>query len=166
LLSINPSITLAFFQLFRSVLLRTRVREAALAGKKTALTLDLKPWEAFFVGATATSIGESPYSGVTRARKLTLSGLANTILYPLILAKKRLQVATGKSSATLFSVLVDAYSGKSAHGEDSISALPKGRSKGREPQPTAGVEGVYQGLQMQLLKGFFNQGVTFLVKGR
>jgi hypothetical protein len=29
-----------------------------------------------------------------------------------------------------------------------------------------GAEGLYQGWQMQILKGFFNQGVTFLVKGR
>lgn len=100
------------------------------------------------------------------ARVLIFFGLASTILYPLILAKKRLQVATGKSSATLFSVLVDAYSGKSAHGEDSLSALPKGREKRLESEPMARVAGVYQGLQMQLLKGFLNQGVTFLVKGR
>jgi hypothetical protein len=29
-----------------------------------------------------------------------------------------------------------------------------------------GIEGLYQGLKMQILKGFFNQGMTFLVKGR
>lgn len=29
-----------------------------------------------------------------------------------------------------------------------------------------GIKGLYQGLDMQILKGFFSQGVTFLVKGR
>jgi hypothetical protein len=29
-----------------------------------------------------------------------------------------------------------------------------------------GINGLYQGLQVQLVKGFFNQGVSFLVKER
>ncbi|KAG2015372.1 adenine nucleotide transporter, variant 2 [Coprinopsis cinerea AmutBmut pab1-1] len=175
LLSINPSITLAFFQLFRKFVVYSRTRSALAAGKK--VNPNLKPWEAFFVGAIATSI-------------------ANTILYPLILAKKRLQARSGaKPGENLLSVLVDAYTGMyDPHSEEELSseapsseATTNGhvdadptkrppltrRSKGsryyvqREAgKPLQGPEGLYQGLQMQLLKGFFNQGMTFLVKGR
>ena len=35
----------------------------------------------------------------------------------------------------------------------------------RKARPT-GLAAVYQGLEMQILKGFFGQGVTFLVKRR
>ncbi|EEB92475.1 hypothetical protein MPER_09006 [Moniliophthora perniciosa FA553] len=80
------------------------------------------PGEAFIGGAVASSI-------------------ASALLYPLILAKTRLQAArkqAGNTRPSLISVLEDAE----ARGE------------------------LYQGLEMQILKGFVNQGVTFLVKGR
>jgi len=134
--------------------------------------------EAFFVGAIASSI-------------------ASTILYPLILAKKRLQSGAGtKDDATLWDVLAEAWAGtfdphhaggtvsveknaiptievtEATPAPDMISPLPSARrSKSSRrvsgvSSPTPGFETLYQGLQMQILKGFLNQGVTFLVKGR
>ncbi|KAF5317175.1 hypothetical protein D9611_003753 [Ephemerocybe angulata] len=158
LLSINPSITLAFFQLFRKAVVYSR-----RVPPNGHVNENLKPIEAFFVGAIANSI-------------------ASSILYPLILAKKRLQSGAGTSpNATLLDVLRDAYQGK----YDPHSASPISEDRLQTSRPAArrakssrygkglqeagrmeGIEGLYQGLQMQILKGFFNQGTTFLVKGR
>ncbi|TFK26339.1 mitochondrial carrier [Coprinopsis marcescibilis] len=160
LLSINPSISLAFFQLLRNIVVYSRTRRSP----SSKGNVNLKPWEAFFVGATASSV-------------------ANTILYPLILAKKRLQSSSG-SGENLMSVLLDAYAGKydphrhqqavqDANGATLNAKLKRPalhhlRSRGSRynEMPVEGFEGLYQGLQMQLFKGFFNQGVTYLVKGR
>lgn len=98
LLSLNPSITLALFQLYRRIIVRAR---------------NPSPREAFLGGAVSSSI-------------------AIALLYPLILAKTRLQA---RKSGSLRAVLLQ-------------------RS------------GQYQGLEMQTIKGFLSQGVTFLVKGR
>ncbi|KAJ3522595.1 hypothetical protein NMY22_g11827 [Coprinellus aureogranulatus] len=174
LLSINPSITLAVFQLFRQVIVYSRRRRNPL-NKNTNLT----PLQAFFVGAIANSI-------------------ASTILYPLILAKKRLQSSSPQSRATLVGVLREAYLGAyNPHSPDPSSDAPfpgpsastntpdstadhpptlphrpsykRARSSRRSPRDLdgkmEGLEGLYQGWQMQILKGFLNQGVTFLVKG-
>ncbi|KAK7472297.1 hypothetical protein VKT23_000417 [Stygiomarasmius scandens] len=144
LLSLNPSITLAFFQVFRRILILTRrTRLERMSGK--ASVLDPTPGEAFACGALSNSI-------------------AVAILYPLILAKTRLQARKRslsetlpanvqiKQKPTLTSVLVDAYLGQYPDGQ-------RGKREG-------GMGALYQGLEMQTLKGFLNQGMTFLVKGR
>jgi solute carrier family 25 (peroxisomal adenine nucleotide transporter), member 17 len=88
---------------------------------------------------------------------------AVAILYPLILAKTRLQArkrslselptnTSIKAQPSLTSVLMDAYLGQ-------YPDVQKGKREG-------GMKGLYQGLEMQTLKGFLNQGVTFLIKGR
>jgi len=83
---------------------------------------------------------------------------ALTILYPFILAKTRQQVEGGDSSGTsLRSVLANAYEG---HVPPSATSSNIGRAR------VPGVTGLYQGLEMKILKGFLSQGVTFLVKGR
>ncbi|KAF9256741.1 mitochondrial carrier [Marasmius fiardii PR-910] len=122
LLCLNPSLTLSFFQVFR--------RALALS-KRTpkSVVIDPTPREAFVGGAISSSIAVS-------------------ILYPLILAKTRLQARKKSrkkesplisvSPPSLMSVLQDAYV------RDEL----------------------YQGLEMQIVKGFISQGVTFLVKGR
>jgi solute carrier family 25 (peroxisomal adenine nucleotide transporter), member 17 len=96
---------------------------------------------------------------------LAFAHLAVTILYPLLLAKTRLQArkkntnrlihSRGKEESqnplrALQSVLKDAYE------------RPVASTGGK----AAGIPGLYQGLEMQIVKGFLNQGITFLVKGR
>ncbi|PBK73965.1 mitochondrial carrier [Armillaria solidipes] len=113
LLSLNPSITLAVFQIYRRVVDRlSRSRSSAIKPS---------PKEAFIGGAMSSSI-------------------AVAILYPLILAKVRLQAQRKTTStSTLGSILLDAL-----------------KSPG----------GLYQGLEMQVVKGFLGQGVSFLIKER
>ncbi|KAJ7725077.1 mitochondrial carrier domain-containing protein [Mycena metata] len=125
LLSLNPALTLALFQVFRRLL----VRASATAG-------DPKPFQAFFLAAVSNSI-------------------AATILYPLMLAKTRLQAS---SATSMGEVLHDAYTGKGR----STRRLPGVQIQTKNP----GIPGLYQGLEMQIVKGFLSQGVTFLVKGR
>ncbi|KAK0459212.1 mitochondrial carrier domain-containing protein [Desarmillaria tabescens] len=116
LLSLNPSITLAVFQFYRRVVARL--------SRSRSSTIKPNPKEAFIGGAVSSSI-------------------AVAILYPLILAKLRLQAqrktTSASSAATLGSILLDAL-----------------KSPG----------GLYQGLEMQISKGFLGQGVSFLVKER
>ncbi|KAK0241199.1 mitochondrial carrier domain-containing protein [Armillaria nabsnona] len=113
LLSLNPSMTLAVFQIYRSVVDKlSRSRSSAIKPS---------PKEAFIGGAVSSSI-------------------AVAILYPLILAKVRLQAQRkAASTSTLGSILLDAL-----------------KSPG----------GLYQGLEMQVVKGFLGQGVSFLIKER
>jgi len=63
-------------------------------------------------------------------------------------------------------VLVDAYQGK----HEGLTKLPVDLEKQAEAvEKTSvggGIEGLYQGLEMKIVKGFLSQGVTFLVKGR
>lgn len=145
LLSLNPSITLACFQVYRRVLevLRTIsprkafqiIQRKGLANSikiSPAPTANPNPWEAFFGAATSNTIAVS-------------------ILYPLILGKKRLQAS---KSATMTEVLVDAYLGKEAGQEK--------RDANIEPS----IEGLYQGWSVKVIVGFLSQGVTFLVKSR
>lgn len=148
LLSINRSISLSFFQIFRRLVVYGRSRN--LTGKALAQAQNLTPGEAFFVGAMASSI-------------------ANATLYPLTLAKKRIQASKG--SDTLDSVLHDAYMGTYRPHRKTDSKRPPFKHRGTSsygPGKEAGsdVKGLYQGLSMSLAKGFLNQGMTFLVKGR
>ncbi|TFY80903.1 hypothetical protein EWM64_g3113 [Hericium alpestre] len=74
------------------------------------------------------------------------NAIAVTLLYPLILAKTRLQLAKSSPSsepATMFSVLRTAY-----RREDGFPG------------------GLYQGLEGQIVKGFLSQGITLMVKQR
>ncbi|KAF5335841.1 hypothetical protein D9757_001079 [Collybiopsis confluens] len=143
LLSLNPSITLAFYQLFRRLLSLT---SSPAASAKSGV-LDPTPMQAFFGGAFSNSI-------------------AVAILYPLILAKTRLQASqkdpslTSSQKQTLRTVMLDAYHGRYTH-PDSSASVPNVEAQSARK---SGLEGSYQGLEMQILKGFFNQGVTFLSK--
>jgi adenine nucleotide transporter 17 len=73
---------------------------------------------------------------------------AVALLYPLILAKTRLQAATPTNSSKKIS-------GTSALAE-TIAGIHN----------RSGTSGLYQGLEAQLLKAFVNQGVSFLIKER
>ncbi|KAJ7072887.1 mitochondrial carrier domain-containing protein [Mycena amicta] len=83
------------------------------------------------------------------------NSLAASILYPLMLAKTRLYAS---SATSLGEVLHNAYKGR---GPGS-TGLPGPGTTSSQP----GIAGLYQGLEMQISKGFLSQGVTFLVKGR
>ncbi|KAJ7179542.1 mitochondrial carrier domain-containing protein [Mycena filopes] len=128
LLSLNPALTLAFFQVFRRLLARV----SATAGA------DPKPSQAFILAAVSNSI-------------------AAALLYPLMLAKTRLQASAATSMGE---VLRDAYTGRGR--STNAKSLPGPGTESRNP----GIAGLYQGLEMQIVKGFLSQGVTFLVKGR
>ncbi|KAL1729484.1 mitochondrial carrier domain-containing protein [Schizophyllum commune] len=189
LLCLNPSLTLAIYQLCMRVILLPQTRRLRSAGKTSAI--NPSPGQAFIGGAVASSI-------------------ASTILYPLILAKVRVQ-ASSTSSDNFLDVLREAYSGKfnerRHHGhpaplasddtpsfsdvvkekvpveevheaqeravreaqEEAVLASSTGidhdTARVRKARPT-GLTALYQGLEMQILKGFFGQGVTFLVKRR
>ncbi|KAJ6491658.1 mitochondrial carrier domain-containing protein [Mycena vitilis] len=125
LLSLNPALTLALFQVFRRVLDRASTTTGA----------NPKPSQAFLGAAVSNSI-------------------AAAILYPLMLSKTRLQAT---SATSMREVLRDAYTGRGR----STARLP-----GKFPSENIGIPGLYQGLTMQIAKGFLSQGVTFLVKGR
>ncbi|KAF8058781.1 mitochondrial carrier domain-containing protein [Lyophyllum atratum] len=146
LLSLNPSITLAFFQLFRRFLTFARsskdrnpilaIKDARSRASSGAL-VDPSPTEAFFGAAFSNSI-------------------AVALLYPILLAKTRLQAS---STTSLQDIMIDAY-----HGTDTFSTMRRKLQKEKNVKP--GPWGLYQGLEVQILKGFLSQGVTFLVKGR
>ncbi|KAJ7198546.1 mitochondrial carrier domain-containing protein [Mycena pura] len=97
--------------------------------------------------------GKDPNPGQAFLGAAVANSIAASILYPLMLAKTRLQAT---SATSLREVLRDAYTGR---GRGAMV------SPGRATQK-AGIVGVYQGLEMQIVKGFLSQGVTFLVKGR
>jgi len=126
LLSLNPALTLALFQVFRRVL----ARASATTGANPS------PGQAFLGAAVSNSI-------------------AAAILYPLMLAKTRLQAT---SATSMGEVLRDAYTGRGR----SAKRLPGMEFQSANP----GIPGLYQGLEMQIIKGFLSQGVTFLIKGR
>ncbi|KAG7091253.1 hypothetical protein E1B28_010302 [Marasmius oreades] len=121
LLCLNPSLTLSFFQVFRRALALSKRTPKGMA-------IDPTPRQAFVGGAVSSS-------------------LAVTILYPLILAKTRLQARK-----------------KSRRNDRSISASPP--SLVSVLQDAYVRNELYQGLEMQIVKGFISQGVTFLIKGR
>jgi len=127
LLSLNPALTLALFQVYRRILMRA----SAMTG------VDPSPGQAFVGAAVSNSIAAS-------------------ILYPLMLAKTRLQAS---SATSMREVLHDAYTGR-GRSRATNGLLLNSASKNK------GIPGLYQGLEMQIVKGFLSQGVTFLVKGR
>ncbi|KAJ8516923.1 hypothetical protein ONZ45_g5817 [Pleurotus djamor] len=133
LLSLNPSISLALFQLFR--------RAVAISRRKPAPP-NPSAREAFIGGAVSKSIAVS-------------------ILYPLLLAKTRLQASRGSSFKQ---VLVDSYTGH-FHRHPSLPHHVDGDVP-RPPAHKGKTKNLYQALSVQILKGFLNQGMTFLVKGR
>ncbi|TRM68943.1 mitochondrial carrier domain-containing protein [Schizophyllum amplum] len=171
LLCLNPSLTLAVYQLCMRVILLAKTRRLRAGGSTTLV--NPSPGQAFIGGAVASSI-------------------ASAILYPLILAKTRVQ-ASSSSSDTLLGVLGEAYSGKYNERRQHLGGPPplasddtpsfsdvvkekvppevvhdveKRSTRGtRRPRPK-GLAAVYQGLETQILKGFLGQGVTFLVKRR
>ncbi|TCD66263.1 hypothetical protein EIP91_001592 [Steccherinum ochraceum] len=120
-LSMNPALTLFLFQLFRRVIARGKSDKAAAQGPTTH--------EAFFGAAFSNAI-------------------ATVILYPLMLAKTRLQVHRKEAS------------------EKDVPTSENMLTVWNKAYRREGWAGVYQGLEAQILKGFVSQGVTMMVKQR
>ncbi|PSR71701.1 hypothetical protein PHLCEN_2v12405 [Hermanssonia centrifuga] len=116
-LSLNPAITLFLFQVFRKISSRYSVQKNQPLATPSAGSA--------FLGAAFSN------------------AISTILLYPLILAKTRLQVhrKQGASSETMFSIWK--------------------RALLRE-----GIPGAYQGLEAQIVKGFVSQGITMMVKQR
>lgn len=148
----------------------------------SALIVDPTPGEAFFGGAISNSIGRLNVRFVIKTLRskrtriiMIFVCLAVALLYPLILSKTRLQASRSRSinsfgssesqstsrPKTLGAVMLDAYHGRYHHGTSSTSS-----TSDKQVRRASGINSLYQGLEMQILKGFLNQGVTFLVKGR
>jgi len=130
-LCLNPAITLFLFQLFRRISARSRRSNTPVATPG--------PQEAFFGAA---------FSNV----------VATALLYPLMLAKTRLQVQRKRRQEQV------------KEGDMSMleanSLSPSMMSIWSDAYERNGWSGVYQGLEAQIVKGFVNQGVTMMVKQR
>ncbi len=90
-----------------------------------------------------------------------IGGPAVSILYPLILGKKRLQ---SSPSATMREVMFDAYKGTNVTLSRNTSF--SGDKIAVDGHKFRGLPALYQGYQLKIISGFLSQGVTFLVKGR
>ncbi|KAF9478133.1 mitochondrial carrier [Pholiota conissans] len=148
LLSLNPSITMAFVQMYRRTfhaLESTSVMSSQLKHHSKHYNANLHAWEAFFGGAISNSI-------------------AVTILYPLILGKKRLQASSTKTSIP--EVLVDAYLGKDLDFQRHGSIFIDHGEFGQSEKAVGGIQGLYQGYQLKIVSNFLSQGVSYLVKNR
>ncbi|KIY46218.1 mitochondrial carrier [Fistulina hepatica ATCC 64428] len=167
LLCISPSLSAALYQIFLRVMaLIVRTRRGV-----KATVANPRPGLAFLGGALS-------------------SVVASAILYPLILAKVRVQATDGPDS--FLQTLDEAYSGRFtwipkrrplfsiSSGSDSLRttratmspyhapAVPRENSskKDKAKVEAKDIRGLYQGLRMQMMKGFVSQGVTYLVKRR
>ena len=126
-LSLNPAITLFLFQVYRK--LTTRGNQAAALGTPSA--------SSSFIGAAFSNAA------------------ASWLLYPLMLAKTRLQVHRKR-------VRVADKDSTEKHNESDVSML----TIWEDALSKDGPSGLYQGLEAQLLKGFVSQGVTMMIKQR
>ena len=120
-LSLNPAITLFLFQIYRRI--ATRGSQASALGTPSA--------SSSFIGAAFSS------------------AVATWLLYPLMLAKTRLQTRRKQ-----------VREGDGADEELSMISIWEDALRKEGPH------GLYQGIVAQLLKGFVSQGVTMMVKQR
>ncbi|KAH9888441.1 mitochondrial carrier [Cubamyces lactineus] len=118
-LCLTPALTLLFFQLLSRLHLPRRHPDGPSRTRPSAAG-------AFLSGATA-------------------NALAVAILYPLLLAKVRVQASRRRPDGAGAASMTDVW----------VRAVKE-----------EGWAGLYQGLVAQLVKGFVNQGVTMLVKQR
>ncbi|KJA28773.1 hypothetical protein HYPSUDRAFT_82352 [Hypholoma sublateritium FD-334 SS-4] len=152
LLSLNPSITMGVLQMYRRLLGILKYtptlspKDLSVHAKNSIVNHNLRPWEAFFGGAISNSIAVS-------------------ILYPLILGKKRLQIS---QAATMHDVMIDTYKGKNAPltRNNTLPGENLAQLDAADDHKIGGIQALYQGYQLKIISGFLSQGVTFLVKGR
>ncbi|GJE94650.1 mitochondrial carrier [Phanerochaete sordida] len=126
-LSLNPAITLFLFQLYGKI--ATRGNKGSALGTPSA--------SSSFVGAAFSN------------------SIATWLLYPLMLAKTRLQMHRKRAKEA-------SERGEQAKCKQDVSML----TIWEDALDNEGPSGLYQGLKAQLLKGFVSQGVTMMVKQR
>jgi len=78
-----------------------------------------------------------------------MSSSATTCLYPLMLAKTRIQTARSSSSPE-------------STRKETVTVLQIWQTT----LEREGLKGLYQGLEVQVLKGVVSQGVTLMIKTR
>lgn len=122
-LSLNPAITMFLFQLYRSI--------AARSGRSSAL---------------GTPSSSSSFLGAAFS-----NSLSTWLLYPLMLAKTRLQVYRKRVREET----------KEPSGSEPSMVTIWGNAIRKD-----GPKGLYQGIEAQITKGFVSQGVTMMVKQR
>ncbi|KAF2029119.1 mitochondrial carrier [Setomelanomma holmii] len=105
---------------------------------------------------------EDPGARITFLLAAISKALASTVTYPFSLAKTRAQVSSQKPTST---------SGETS--EKSTPDTTAARARQRTVfstilriTETEGLEGLYQGLSAEVLKGFFSHGITMLMKDR
>ena len=137
ILTLNPSLTFFLFETFKHTLLPRKHRS------------DPPPQATFFLAAISKAI-------------------ASTITYPFSLAKSRAQASSRSSK----------YSANDEKGSDSAVSMepPSATERLRNRAPsnvfgiilyiarTEGIGALYEGLGGEVLKGFFSNGITMLVK--
>ena len=123
-LSLSPAITLFLFQIFRKLSSRYILRRTPGAAPSTSQKLGTPTAGNAFLGAACSN------------------AIASALLYPLMLAKTRLQVHR-----------------RNGDRADMIGVWKHAIKR-------EGLQGVYQGLDAQMVKGFVSQGVTMVVKQR
>ena len=124
-LSLNPAITLFLFQIYRTLSTRYAVSHTTKPQSRSQKLATPNARSAFLGAACANSI-------------------AIALLYPLILAKTRLQVHRKRDGDEQMDMLRIWWKALRAEG----------------------IAGLYQGLHAQILKGFVSQGVTMMIKQR
>lgn len=136
-LALTPSLTLFLFQFFRRVFLPAKNGNAPTPG------------QAFLGGAVSQTIGKPCLYTQNSCVYSNNLLLAVTFLYPLILAKTRIQTARSSSLAN-----------HTTSRQQNILQV------WRTAYEREGVKGLYQGLEAQVVKGIVSQGVTMMVKTR
>ncbi|KAI0077194.1 mitochondrial carrier [Panus rudis PR-1116 ss-1] len=126
-LSLNPALTMFLFQVFGRLTMLRKPRSSKASSPK--------PGEAFVGAAVSNSI-------------------ATAILYPLILAKTRLQMQKKRR--------LEKDNDGQLDNEENDNVL----TIWLQAYAKYGWAGIYQGLEAQVVKGFVSQGVTMMVKQR
>ncbi|KAK6501711.1 hypothetical protein TWF481_009537 [Arthrobotrys musiformis] len=117
------------------------------AGYDATLLLTLNPAITFFLYETLKSLlprryREKPTGGQTFLLAAISKAVASSIMYPISMAKARSQVRKKDKSSGRFVVL---------------EVL-------KEAYMTGGMMGMYEGVWGEILKGFFSNGITMLIK--
>ncbi|KAK6358436.1 hypothetical protein TWF730_007769 [Orbilia blumenaviensis] len=117
------------------------------SGYDATLILTLNPAITFFLYETLKSLlprkyREKPTGGQTFLLAAISKAVASSIMYPISMAKARSQVQSKEKSKGKFAVL---------------EVL-------KEAFKTGGIAGMYEGVFGEILKGFFSNGITMLIK--
>ncbi|KAK3504493.1 mitochondrial carrier domain-containing protein [Neurospora crassa] len=148
------------------------------AGYSASLVLTLNPSMTFFLQQILKRMlvsrenWEEPGSAITFVIAALSKVMATSVTYPFQIAKARVQVSAAPSSSASASASRDNISkGKEKEMEGKKAAATTGR-RGRETifstvrriAETEGVKALYDGIGGELLKAFFNHGLTMLSK--